>query len=518
MMLLPSRATLANLAHRRILASALLLVCLSILLYSAYFYNNHVRRPQSIRPISPSVSTEASSTSKASSDDWSLSDKITTSITGNALDFWFQRHNSSNPFKYGYREIRTREVPGLRRASVTTIDEPLFSDFQIVGSIEEGKSHPALSVDPLVLDVPAFVKAPVNASQLIFGIQTTVKRLNASIPQLARWLPHTGAKLFVVVIESEDVAADPDQVDELEQHMQGLGFDVELLPAQEGDSSPQRYFSLVNIMYGHRRNETKWISLIDDDTFLPSVPKLLDMLAGYDHEEEYYIGALSEDWWAVSHYGLMGFGGAGVFLSLPLAKIMDENTEDCKNNLRTNAGDVTIMDCIYRHTSTKLTPVPELHQMDISGDWSGFYESGRKHLSLHHWNLGSYSINYTPMSKMHLVADVCGECFLQRWQFGDELILSNAFSIATYPKGGLKDGPEKIDLGKMELTFNEKMDVTNSCGPTRRKMVLEEEKIQYKFLDSAKTEGGVKQLYVHDGVGNDLDTILEILWKAEKTE
>ena len=515
MMLLPSRASLAN--HRRILVSALLLVCLSIILYSAYFHNNHARRLQSIRPKPSPVATKPSSTSKASSDDWSLSDKITTSTTGNALEFWFQRHNSSNPFKYGYREIRTREVPGLRRASVTNIDEPLFSDLQIVGSIEEGKSHPALSVDPLVLHVPAFVKGPVNASHLIFGIQTTVKRLNASIPQLTRWLPHTGAKLYVVVLEKEDVAADPDQVRELEQHMQGLGFDIKLLPAQEGDLFPQRYFSLVNIMYKHRRNGTKWISLIDDDTFFPSMPKLLDMLARYDHEEEHYIGALSEDWWAVSHYGFMGFGGAGLFLSLPLAKIMDENTEDCKNGLRSSAGDITIMDCVYRHTSTKLTPVPEMHQTDIQGDLSGFYESGRKHLSLHHWKAGSVSINYTPVSKMHLVADVCGECFLQRWQFGDNLVLSNAFSIAAYPKGHLKDGREKIDLGKMELTFNENMDVTNSWGPTRRKMVLEEEKIQYTFLDSAKTEEGVKQLYVHDGVGNDLDTILEILWKAEKT-
>ena len=62
------------------------------------------------------------------------------------------------------------------------------------------------------------------------------------------------------------------------------------------------------------------------------------------------------------------------------------------------------------------------------------------------------------------------------------MVLSNAFSIAVYPMEHLKDGPEKIDLGKMELTFNENMDVTNSWGPTRRKMVLEEEKIQYKFL------------------------------------
>ena len=496
--------------HRRVIAAGLILVCLSASLYTAYFYKQ-ARKQHQIAPIPKPPAPPPPINDSGDGG-------ITQAVSEKAQERWLNRHNSSNPFKYGYREMVTREVPNLRRESFTKIESPLFAEFYTVGTIEEARTRiETQGSEPLVLDVPAFAEEPVKAGHLIFGIQTTVKRLEASIPQLTRWLPHTGAKLYVVVLEAENVAANPEKVAGLESRMRELGFDVTLLPAEEGDLFPQRYFSLVNIMYEHRTPETKWISLIDDDTFFPSMPALLAMLAKHDAEEEYYIGSLSEDWWAVSHYGLMGFGGAGLFLSLPLAKVMDANTQDCKYGLSSSAGDITIMDCVYRHTSTKLTHVPEMHQTDIQGDLSGFYESGRKHISLHHWKSGSVSINYTPMATMHLVADICGECFLQRWQFGEDMVLSNAFSIAYYPKGHLReDHEDSIDLKKMEQTFNENMDVRNSWGPTRRKLSLENEKIQYTFLDSISKDEGVRQLYVHNGVNGDPDTILEILWKAQK--
>ena len=429
---------------------------------------------------------------------------------------WITSHNLTYPLKYSSRTITARKIPGLRRASLTKIEVPLFEAFQTVESIEDVKVG---STQALELEVPAYKKGPVKASHLIFGIQTTIKRLEHSVPQLARWIAYTGAKLYVVLLEAEEVRVNTEQMVGLETSMRSQGFDVTLFPAHEGDTFPQRYFSLVNIMYQHRTSHTQWVSLIDDDTFFPSMRALLAMLDKYDAEEQHYIGSLSEDWWAVQHYGFMGFGGAGVFLSLPLAEVVDAHTDVCKNNLRSSAGDITVMDCIYTHTPTKLTPISDLHQTDMHGDLSGFYESGRHHLSLHHWKEGSVFGKGLPMADMHLVSNVCGECFLQRWQFGDDILLTNAFSITTYPKGHLRSGdPNEVDMDKLEQTWNSNVNMRHSLGPTRARLVLEEEKIQYSFLNATVSDGGVRQLYFHKGINGELDTMLQLFWKEAGPE
>ncbi|MCJ1406369.1 hypothetical protein MMC19_000434 [Ptychographa xylographoides] len=485
----------------KVLILVITLICVLITLYSTSFHRagKHIPRFSDWKggaiPAQDTVHGEGENTISTSSKDW------------------LAAHNISFPIRYGARHIVTQKVPGLQRESLTKIDRPLFDDLQLIESVEAFRE---VSSAPLVLEVPSFKKGPVKASQLIFGIQTTIKRLDDSIPQLARWLANTGAKLYVVLLEKEGVMVNTDQMVGLETRMRNQGFDVTLLPAHEEDTFPQRYFSLVNIMYQHRVPQTQWVSLIDDDTFFPSMSALLAMLAKYDAGEQYYVGSLSEDWWAVSRYGFMGFGGAGVFLSLPLAEVVDAKSDICKQGLRSSAGDVTLMDCIYAHTSTKLTPVQDLHQADMHGDISGFYESGRQHLSLHHWKEGSVFGDGLPMAAMHLVTNVCGECFLQRWQFGDDMVLTNGYSIATYPKGHVKSGDvNEVDMSKPEHTWNANMDVRHSLGPTRPKMVLEDEKIQYIFLDGAILNDGIRQLYFHKGTDGSSDSALELFWKDE---
>ena len=434
----------------------------------------------------------------------------------NQSESWLSDHNLSYPIRYSCRQILTQVYPGLHRPSLTKLDFPLFDQYQIVKSIQSYDEGSLPCLEPVHLDVPAFTHGSANASNLMFGIQTTVKRLDDSIPQFVRWLSNTSAKLVVLLKESENVAADENQMARLESRMRRLGLDVTLLHAKEGDTFPQRYFSLVDILYNKRVPETQWISLIDDDTFFPSMPSLLAMLAQHNSKDQHYIGSLSEDWWAVSHYGFMGFGGAGLFLSVPLAEALSPYADECRNSLRSSAGDITVMDCIYTHTSTKLTHIPDLHQADMHGDLSGFYESGRPHLSLHHWKEGSVSGKGYRIDSMHQVADVCGECFLQRWQFGDEMVLVNGFSIAVYPQGHLKANHEHaIDVERMEETWNSNMNVRHSLGPARERLKLDEEKIQYTFLDSIPADGGVRQLYLHKGVGDDMDTVLELFWKDQ---
>ncbi|KAK0104908.1 hypothetical protein ONS95_005172 [Cadophora gregata] len=372
----------------------------------------------------------------------------------------------------------------------------------------------------MYLEVSNVNSSKVDASNMIFGLQTTMGRLKETTKHMVRWLPLTNARLFAIVIETEEKAADSKEMAKLEKELQEQGMKVSIIhPVRPKDSFAQRYFSLVNVMYSARNNKTEWMILIDDDTFFPSMHDLQILLSIYDTSKEQYIGSLSEDWWAVNNYGLMGFGGAGIMISLPLAKMIDDHTDECKEHLRTTAGDVTVMDCIYRFSSTKLTHVPGLHQVDMHGDLSGFYESGREMISLHHWKAG-FKLE---IEKMHLVADICDSCFLQRWQFGRDIILSNGFSIVHYPNGhlrstGLRGGKvQKINLHEMEHTWGDNIKVLHSLAPLRDKM-SERDKVSYKLLDSVKVDGVVRQVYFREGGGKEMDTVIVLNWRAGPSE
>lgn len=356
---------------------------------------------------------------------------------------------------------------------------------------------------------------------------------------LARWLPHTNARLYAMVIEGTDengdIPANDREMAELEKEFQDQGMKVTIIhPLSKNDRFEQRYFSLVQIMYRARDANTEWVITIDDDTFFPSLHNLEQMLLRYDSSQPHYIGSLSEDWWAVKEYGLMAFGGASIILSTPLAQIIDEHNNECKEHPRKTAGDVTIMDCVYRFTQVKLDNIPALHQVDLHGDLSGFYESGREYLSLHHWK-GSFSDYKVEIEKMHLVADICSDCFLQRWQFSDDLVLTNGFSIVKYPEGrltGRKKGllgmqvagekVEKIDLEQVEETWDEHLDVAHSMAPIRP--ALGPEKTSYTLLDSFIVSDGdestgrtVRQVYSRQ-IEGEQPVVLVLNWHETKNE
>ena len=121
------------------------------------------------------------------------------------------------------------------------------------------------------------------------------------------------------------------------------------------------------------------------------------------------------------------------------------------------------------------------------------------------------------MAKMHLVSDICGDCFLQRWQFSSNMILSNGFSISTYPNEKvLAELVESKDMDKIEDTFMPTREVMSfmkgyehSIAPLRPKV---ESKIQYKFLDAKAEDRGVRQYYIYKNSDKEPDTVYEIFW------
>jgi hypothetical protein len=426
---------------------------------------------------------------------------------------WMKPYQFTSAIQYVSRDIIAIPTITSGRPLLTKIEEPLFDDFTIVDLSQSQTIEKTKCLSPITLEVSHGKLEPADASHMIFGLQTTISRLQDTIKHLARWLPNTGARLYCIVVENEETPANATDMAILEKEFHDQGMNVTIIhPVSETDSFAQRYFSLVNVMYAARDSKTQWIVTIDDDTFFPSMHGLLDMLSTHDSSKLQYIGSLSEDWWAVNNYGLMGFGGASIILSVPMAKILDDNVGECKGHPRTTAGDVTIMDCVYRFSTTKLTHINALHQFDIYGDQSGFYESGREILSLHHWK-GPQKLE---MEKMHLVADICDNCFLQRWQFPNDLLLSNGYSITHYPLGNLT--AKEIDLEKMEDTWNDDLNVVHSLGPTRPKLP-EGVKISFKLLDSMLVGSDVvRQVYFKKGAAEEKDTVMVVNWRVGERE
>ena len=452
---------------------------------------------------------------------------------------WLNELDIPFPVKYARRDIVVRSNPNIQRESITKIDEPLFGDLKIVNPGKESNESGLSSCsEPLYLDVPAFSSTPTDASHIIFGAATTLGRLEVSLPFFERWLAHTNARLFVVVTGIDGKAPKSEHMASLQSRMRDLGLAVTLVePLSRKDGPLERYFSLVKILYANRDGNTRWLGFIDDDTFVTSMSALVSALDKHDHTQLRYLGALSEEWWTIILYGLIGMGGAGIFVSVPLAAIVDANHDECKRNSRMGFGDHKIYECIERYSKTPLTSLPGLHQIDIHGDRSGVFESGRQLLTLHHWKEGYWDekgegpdgirhSRWFPMDQMSLVTDICDTCYLQRWQFGHDTILSNGYSISIYPKGALKPTKKKpLRLDKMEYTWVTPIKVEDSrnkgwdhyLGPLRPPLKLEEEKIPYRFLAGVKVDGGVRQYYRHLGKNGEMDIVIELFWIREDT-
>ncbi|KAI4246673.1 MAG: hypothetical protein L6R42_009835 [Xanthoria sp. 1 TBL-2021] len=106
---------------------------------------------------------------------------------------WLANVDLNYPIHYAERDIIVRPTANTKRKALNNVSEILFPQARLDGC-----------PPPLVLEVPDTPTTPVNASQMHFGIATTMQRLEESTPYIARWLRDTRAKLFVVIITPEE--------------------------------------------------------------------------------------------------------------------------------------------------------------------------------------------------------------------------------------------------------------------------------------------------------------------------
>lgn len=447
---------------------------------------------------------------------------------------WQQKYKLQDKFEYSKRYIQPirQNIP---RKSMTKLDQQFLAEEAQV--VDTSRTYqPQHCPEPLAVPVSKSpFPATVNASDFMFGVSTTYKRFTDPainmINEWAYWLTDgkgnsNEGKLILMLLD-----ASFEELTDASDTLKDAGIDVEVYRSDPTMIMAVRYLTLVPTMYNHPdRKWKKWLVICDDDTFFPSVQGLIERLEKYDHTFPMYIGTFSEDVFNIARHGPQAFGGAGVFLSVPMAEMIDESYEDCKTEEKIREansgwgpqGDIILRRCIEDNTETKLTLLNDLWQLDMYGDPSGFYESGIKPLSVHHYRGGPWHIAH-PLYYTQ-VAHYCGEdCTLQRFQTADDFIISNGFSVAHYPEG------IDFDVHQFERTFapapeDKGWNYDFIMGPQRPSLAKTGRKLSWDLQEATTLEdGSVSQVYLRkhsdwrwkkeDGSPmSEMDGIVELVW------
>ncbi|KAI9738485.1 MAG: hypothetical protein M1818_005382 [Claussenomyces sp. TS43310] len=435
--------------------------------------------------------------------------------------------------EYAERRIEYAVKNMARRPLMKLDQDLLLGDFHTINMSDA--PMPARCNPPLKVTIP---KSPtpdtVNASEILFGISTTMSRLKdlVTIREWSYWLTDgrgrsNGAGLVLLLVDATTTEAE-----ELQVLLNEVGISAEVHLAGKKTEMAERYLSLIPKLHDSRLNvHRRWLALCDDDTFFPSMHGLLANLRQHNHSTPHYIGALSEDIHSVERHGSQAFGGAGVFLSLPLASIISRIYSDCSSSSAIAAadsgwgaqGDILLRRCIYENTEVRLTTMLGLYQLDITGDASGFYESGNKPLSLHHYKGGQWHVA-TPNEMAKLSRALGEDAFLMRYQTTDDFILSVGYSVAQYPYG------IDFDVLQYERTFgavgdDKGFNFDYVFGPQRKSLSGTGRKIGWQLMQTeVKRNGVVRQVYVRkkddarwrregeESEGEGSDGIIVLIW------
>lgn len=384
------------------------------------------------------------------------------------------------------RCVRAVSGSAAQGQPVPTVLEPLLAPVNgSVFALDSQTSHIWGSV-PLYPPLSLPVASPFPQErypQIMFGVATTLARIEDSLDSLSHWLAGTGSRLVVIVVDADRYGAD--DLDKVTTEYRNREVEVVLAkPSNPSVGANEQHFAMLRDLMRFASPRVEWISVMDDDTFFPSLYPLAKLLETYDASGLTYLGALSESAEAIKRWGHMAYGGAGAFLSIALARQLEPFVEVCLSEHDVPQGDWLLSECIRNKTGTPLTPVPGLHQLDMMGGIDGFYESGRFPISIHHWK----SWHHVPVIKMAKITEFCGFCFLQRWQFGSDTVLNNGYSISVYPGGAAN-----IDLGATEATFDNPSDFESSLGPLRDPST---DKREFYLVDADWVGNGVRQTYV----------------------
>lgn len=223
------------------------------------------------------------------------------------------------------------------------------------------------SSDPLELPTYPVPRTRTQPHNLILGLASDVTRMSDLLPELAYSFAYSNLHLVLNL--------PPDRsIETFRKALRDRGIRATIIQSTEDDYL-RRWAELPSLLGDFAdAGLTKWAIVADDDTFFLSLPKVLKMLDRYDDSKPHYIGGLTDDW-KQAPAGMIGFGGGGVILSMPLLEELQPHWSSCAQGK--DAADKRLAQCIYEHTHTRLSIEWGLMQVDLNDDIRGLLESGR---------------------------------------------------------------------------------------------------------------------------------------------
>lgn len=130
----------------------------------------------------------------------------------------------------------------------------------------------------------------------------------------------------------------------------------------------------------------RWFVLGDDDTVF-SPDNLVSVLKKYDHNEMYYIGNPSESHSSNTYFSHgMAFGGGGIAITYPLAKILSKMLDECLERYTSLFGSDDRLHACITELGVPLTKETGFHQFDVHGNAFGLLAAHptSPFISMHH--------------------------------------------------------------------------------------------------------------------------------------
>ncbi|KAH7285605.1 hypothetical protein KP509_33G036500 [Ceratopteris richardii] len=130
-----------------------------------------------------------------------------------------------------------------------------------------------------------------------------------------------------------------------------------------GHPSGIRIARIIKEAFNQELPDVRWFVMGDDDTLF-AVDNLLQVLRKYDSNEMYYIGNPSESHSSNTYFShSMSFGGGGIAISYPLAKVLSKTLDDCIERYPFLFGSDDRLHACISELGVPLTKEPGFHQM-----------------------------------------------------------------------------------------------------------------------------------------------------------
>ncbi|KAF9596997.1 hypothetical protein IFM89_014711 [Coptis chinensis] len=271
--------------------------------------------------------------------------------------------------------------------TLTTRLKPLLILFTSIILLYFLLSHTHISQNSATTTTPYPLSTPTCIHHLVFGIASSSNSFPKRQSYINTWFHPNVTRGYVFL--DENINTNNNNKKKFKSSIPRLiSHDTSHFPYtfRGGLRSAIRVTRIVKEIVELNLPNVRWYVFGDDDTVF-FTDNLVKTLSKYDHNKWYYIGSNSESFEQNSRYSFeMAFGGGGIVISYPLAKVLAKVLDSCLLRYAHLYGsDSRIFSCLAE-LGVVLSHEPGFHQVDIRGNLFGLLSSHplAPLVSLHH--------------------------------------------------------------------------------------------------------------------------------------